>query len=153
MLKKIPFLFWGLIPLLLIYILFTHDKYIDINIHDTYFVLPQYFLVLLVILILFVTGLGYYLVYYSDKFKPVETLTIIHVVLFFMGLIILINSPIFEQIHPVKDGFELKDNLRRESLNSDLKFYATWSLLIAQVVFLINLTISLFRKQQNNHKL
>ncbi|RPD98665.1 hypothetical protein EGM88_05605 [Aureibaculum marinum] len=144
--SKVPFLFWGLIPLLLIYILFTYDKYTDINIHDTYFVLPQYFFVLLLIVILFVTGLGYYLAYYSEKFKPIGLLTIMHIILFFIGLIILIKSPIFEQIHPAKDGFDLKENLRIIRLNSNLKFYATWSFLTAQILFLMNLTISIFRR-------
>ena len=148
LLKKVPFLFWGLIPLLLIYILFTYDKYIDINIHDTYFVLPQYFLVLLVILILFVTGLGYYLAYYSDKFRPVGILTMIHVILFFVGLIVLFNVPIFKQSFPVDGVKDMMENLRKSRLNSDLKFYAVLSLLISQVMFLLNLTISLFRRKQ-----
>ncbi|MDY7393634.1 hypothetical protein UMM65_00120 [Aureibaculum sp. 2210JD6-5] len=146
LIKKTPFLFWGLIPILLIYILFTYDKYIDINVHDTYFVLPQYFLILLLILFLFVTGLGYYLGYYSDKFKPVGILTIIHVVLFFFGVIVLVKSPILELIHPAKDGFDFKENVRRMGVNLILKFYAGLSFVAAQVILLVNLTISIFRK-------
>lgn len=92
------------------------------------------------------TGLGYYLAYYSEKFKPIGLLTIMHIILFFIGLIILIKSPIFEQIHPAKDGFDLKENLRIIRLNSNLKFYATWSFLTAQILFLMNLTISIFRR-------
>ena len=85
MIKKVAFLFWGLIPILLVYILFTFNDYIDINIQDTYVAFPKYLVVVLVILLFFTTGLGYYLAYYSEKFTPVKVLTIFHVILLFTG--------------------------------------------------------------------
>ncbi len=142
-LKKVSFLFWGSIPLLLLYGFVNFDEVVDINIHDTMFVVPQFFVLIPLMIIFFSTGIGYHLSYYSEKFKPLNVLTILHVLLIFIGLAILFTIPQFPENGYLRDGrydFESLRALER------IRTYSIFGILLAQIIFLLNMVISLFRR-------
>ena len=146
LLGKTYLLFWGLIPILIIYSFFIKDNLVDVSIHDTYFVLPKYFFLIPLIFISYLTGLGYYLSYKSDKFRPINFLTLLHIFLFFVGLLMLFAYPYWTENFPVTDFNEVKENLRINKLNSRLIFISLVSFLVAQIILVVNLTISIVRK-------
>ena len=74
--------FWGLIPLFLVLGLIKPDEVIDVNIHDTYFVLLNFHLVIFLSLLLFLIGFGYWFVLKLDKCL-LRVLTILHIVFLF----------------------------------------------------------------------
>jgi len=145
LLKKTPYIFWGAIPFLIFYVFINSDKLIDINIKDTYFVMSIYMLIVPLILLLFSTGLAYYLAYYSENFEPVSSLTIIHVLITFSCLAILFFAPRGADIEPSK----MIENLENYRLYEDLFEYSVTGLIIAQVIFIINLVLSLFRRVES----
>ncbi len=135
-------MFWGCIPIFLLYGIINIDEYVDINIHDAMFVIPQYFLIGSLILLFFIIGIGYYLIYYSEKFKPLGWLTIIHTSFTIAGFILLFTIPQF----PEKVVNDMIANLEKARLYNDLRMVGILSFLFAQIILLVNLTISIFRR-------
>ena len=99
-------------------------------------------LIIPLILLLVSIGLAYYLVYYSEKFKPISLLTIIHVLITFSCLAILFFAPRGADIEPAK----MIESLEEFRFYEDLFEYSVTSLVIAQGLFFINLILSLFRR-------
>ncbi len=144
-LKDIHWLFWGCIPIFLLYSFFAKNE-IDINIHDVMFVIATKYLAYGVSLIFFITGLGYYLSYKSEKFKAHAMLTILHVALTFLGLGFLIFVPEYRYELPVETTEDMMNNHSKAMLNFNLRQFGWLSLFIAQPILILNLTIGLFRR-------
>ncbi len=102
-------------------------------------------LIVPLILLLFSIGLAYYLVYYSEKFKPVSLLTIIHILITFSCLAILFFAPRSADIEPSKVIYSLE----KIRFYDDLYKYSVISLIIAQGLFVVNLILSLFRRVES----
>ncbi|QCX39470.1 hypothetical protein FF125_13865 [Aureibaculum algae] len=143
LIKKVPLLFWGLIPLILIYGFFNREEALDVNVYDSYFIFQLYFVLIPLCLYLYLVGLGYYLSYNSNKFKPLGFLTITHVILTVIGLLILFFVPQYTSFH----SNDLNANVRNIMLYQNLRKFAVLGVVFAQIVFLINLTIGIFRKR------
>ena len=143
LIKKVPLLFWGLIPLILIYGFFNREEALDVNVYDSYFIFQLYFVLIPLCLYMYLVGLGYYLSYNSNKFKPLDFLTITHVFLTVIGLLILYFVPQFPSFH----SNDLNANVRNIMLYQNLRKFAVLGVVFAQIVFLINLTIGIFRKR------
>jgi hypothetical protein len=126
----------------LLYGIINRKEYIDINIYDTIFVIPQYFLLAPLMLIFFIIGMGYYLAYYSEKFKPLNWLTAIHTFFTLAGLILLFTIPQF----PEKIVNDTISNLEKVRLYNDLRKFGILGFLFAQIILLVNLAISMFRR-------
>lgn len=140
-------LFWGAIPLLLVYLIITITEATDINIHDTYFVFPRYFLVAPLILLFYITGLGYFLSYKSEKFNPLRILTLLHIILFFVGLLLIIIQPELKATYPAENLDDMMSNIKIWKLNSNLKKIGIVSFLSSQLVLIINLTWAILRNK------
>ncbi len=138
-----PLLFWGLIPLILIYGFLNREEALDINIYDSYFIFQLYFVLIPLCLYLYLVGLGYYLSYHSNTFKPLNFLTITHVFLTVIGLLILFFVPQSPSFY----SNDLNANARYIMLYQNLRKFAVLGVVFAQIMFLINLTISIFRKR------
>ncbi len=110
------------------------------------FVFPNKYVTFLLSLFFFVTGLGYFLSYKSDNFKPVQVLTILHVVLTFIGLLLLFLVPKYGYNLPVETAEDMLENHRISKLYQAMRFYGWIGIFSAQPVLLLNLTISIFRK-------
>jgi heme/copper-type cytochrome/quinol oxidase subunit 1 len=119
---------WFIIPILILIGLVFNQHTIDIQLHDTYFVIGNLQVVLAASLLLLVVGLGYWFINRLGK-SPNRVLTAMHLLLT-VGVVTLFASPIAEN-----------------SLGLSALF--TWSvitLLLAQILYLANIFICLLWK-------
>ena len=145
-LKNIHLLFWGTIPIFLLYGFTQFDKLIDVNIHDTMFVFPVKYIAFVLSFLFFITGLGYYLSYQSGTFRPVNVLTMLHVVFITTGLLVLFLLPEYPYDLSVENATDIEENRKVTNRYEDMRFYSWMGILLAQLILLLNLTISIFRK-------
>jgi len=108
--------------------------------------MPIYMWISFLLLLFFISGLGYYLSYYSEKFKPLFFLTFLNVILIISSLILLFLVPEFKLTLPAKGALGMMENIRIGKLNDNIRFYGFLSFVIAQIILVLNLTISIFRK-------
>ena len=121
--------------------LFDEESVIDINVHDTYFVIHHSHLAFFLSFFYGLFGLIYWS-HYSSNVELVSRLTTIHTVVtigsipvYFLGL------KVFELYR--QDGdFPLFDDLSNENLFITIIFLLV---LLAQVLFLINIILSLVK--------
>ena len=145
-LKNIHWLFWGFIPIFCVYAFLNFEEYIDVNIHDTFILVSIVQIVLWQSILFFMFGLAYYLFYKTDKFKPIDSLSISHMLLTLIGLSILFFMPEFQYKLPIESTFDLQKNLRDRKITEYIKFYSALAVFIAQFLFIANFFTALFRK-------
>lgn len=144
---KVYHLFW-IVSLLIIIIGFLQNNdlkaTLDINIHDTYYVVRNSDATIFLFISYFLMGTGYWLIQKVFKKKLVKFLTVIH-------SIILIGSFILYWIvffyHPqteINPNFPLLYDF--QSINIVLVSELMLILFIATPIYIINLLIGLFRK-------
>lgn len=144
---KVYHLFW-IVSLLIITIGIIQNSNpfanLDINIHDTYFVMRNIDATVFLFVCYFLMGLGYWLLQKVFKKQLIQFLTVIH-------SIILIGSFLFYWIifflHPpyqINSNFPLYDDYL--SVNTVLIIELFLIIFIATPIFIINLLISIFRK-------
>lgn len=145
---KIYNLFW-LIGLVILMIGLVQnrieDTTLDINIHDTYFVISHFYVALFLSLAYYLTGLGYWIVQKAMKRKLINVLTIIHSVIlngsFLVYWLVIGYSKVFlETRFPLFDNYQL--------INETLLILSILILLVGQPIYIINLTIGIFKKQK-----
>ena len=83
---KPHYFFFGLVPLFIFLIFICEDNAIDINIHDTYFVIANYFVCLFSIIFFALIGVNYFYLHWAKK-PPKKWLTIIHLILQIISLV------------------------------------------------------------------
>ena len=149
-LKNIHWLFWGLALFTLIYGVYVHinlaDSALDINIHDTMFVISTAYILAFQSGVFFMFGLAYYLIYNKDKFNPLDSLSVLHILLTLIGLSVLFFMPDFQHKLPVESVIDMQENSRGFKMNEKIKMYSALGVFIAQLLFLVNLFVALFRK-------
>lgn len=133
---KTHFLFLGVILLLWLLTLFSRTEAIDFQIHDTYFVLPFYHLTLLTTILLGILGLIYW-------FFPINNLTkwmtIFHVI--FTNVPLLLFFIWYSLPSDELNYLVYADAIGRYPLTLCCFLF----FLLAQIVFIINLLIGLFK--------
>ena len=134
------YVFWGLIPILLIYsYLFLSPTGLDIQMHDTYFVIDLFHIRLFIVIYF---GLIGFLYLKFEKFKLIKAMTFIHVLITFLVMILLPFNPM-----SASSLFSV-DRLGYFDAYSTANFYCTMAILIlvfAQLLFLVNLFIGFLR--------
>jgi heme/copper-type cytochrome/quinol oxidase subunit 1 len=139
---KIHYLFWLVSLIILLIGLYDMDGTLDINIHDTYFVIPHFDIAVFLSIIYFIYGFGYWLVQEKFKKKLVKILTITHSVIligsFITYWIVIYYTRLF-----ATNNFPLFD--KYETINITLAI-CTVLCLIAFPIYITNLTIGIFRK-------
>ena len=131
---------WGIIPIIVILSLINLKGTIDIQLHDTYFVIAFIHLSFFLSAILIITGLLYWLV---RRKKLISWMTLAHVlstILLFLSIII--TGFVFEQF------LTPNHNLLRPLIVLSLLVF-----IISYSIFIINLTISLSRNDQPKNTL
>jgi hypothetical protein len=78
---KIHYLFWLVSLIILLIGLYDMDGTLDINVHDTYFVIPHFDIAIILSIIYFIYGFGYWMVQEKFKKRLVKILTLIHSVI------------------------------------------------------------------------
>lgn len=127
---------WWSIPLCLIVSILATDSFIEIQMHDTYYVIAAFHLGLFFSLVLSILGVGYWLVR-SKRLNIWMTAThVISTLLLFLAL--LFESFIFRKILTLQIGLFIWFN----------KLFALITVLffVSQLIFLVNTVISMSRK-------
>jgi len=119
------------------------DSTLDINFHDTYYVIEQIHLAILLAVFYFLTGSGYLFVEKILKKKLLNFLTIIHCVILFGSFICYWIVYLYSNLIPA-EPFPLFDNY--ELINKTLLISFLIIAFIGLPVYLINLLIGIFRK-------
>ncbi len=134
-------IFWVLIPIMLIYGFSLGDSTLDINIYDTYFVTPKLQLWYALSHLFAIYGILYWIIINFNR-KTNNFLTSTHLIITITGLILLlIISPIFGI-----ESVSLSKNYDRGNIIIIAEFVITFIILLAQILFVVNLVLSLFRK-------
>ncbi len=130
-----PFLlFWGIVPFLIVLGLYKNQHTLDLNIHDTYYVISQYYVAIGFALIAGLIGLIYF-VLIRIKIKLSNTLNTIHWILTLVGIILLID--IFGLFF--SDLFIEKRYYTTTQIPNLNIFYYILMIFIGQIIFLINI--------------
>jgi heme/copper-type cytochrome/quinol oxidase subunit 1 len=132
------FMFWILIPIILLIGLLKPDKTLDINIHETYIIIALLHLAVLTSIIFGILGLGYWVVIKLNR-RLVNWLTIIHLIITVISLCLIILIPFFLP----------ESNQGITSLYFDAQVTITLSALVAvciQSLYLVNIITALIRK-------
>lgn len=119
------------------------DSTLDINIHDTYYVIEQIHLTILIAVFYFLTGCGYWFVEKILKKKLFNILTIIHCVILFGSFICYWLVYLYSKLFPSKP-FPLFDNYGL--INKTLLISFLLIVFIGLPIYFINLLIGIFRK-------
>ena len=149
-LKNIHLLFWGFTLFFLIYGIYVHvkieDSALDFNIHDTMFVISAIYVIAFQALLFLIFGFAYYVFYNTDRYKPINLLSVVHIVLTIVGLSVLFFTPDFEYKLPVESTTDILENLKGSRNNNNIKAFSGLGVFIAQKLFLVNLFVAIFRK-------
>ena len=130
-------LFFGSIPLLWLLTLILPMKVIDMQSHDTYWVIAFYHLAIPISIILGGIGLLYWL--FSEK-RMIKWITVFH------SLITILPIFAFFIIHGFSDVDEA-DYIAADMLSRSKPYFITLLLLLfGQILFVLNLLIALFKK-------
>nr|WP_315194936.1 hypothetical protein [uncultured Flavobacterium sp.] len=139
---KIHYYFWIVSLIILLIGVYDMDGTLDINVHDTYFVIPHFYVAVILSIIYSIYGFGYWLV--QDKFKKrlVKILTIIHSV-FLIGSFLAYWTVIYYTRLFATNNSPLFDNY--QTINITLVICSILCL-IALPIYITNLAIGIFRK-------
>lgn len=122
------------------------ESTLDINIHDTYFVIANYHLTILLFTSYFLMGLGYWLVQKLFKKQLLKSLTIIHTVILLGSFIIYWGAFFYGKLFLQNPVFpEFFDD--RQLMNIILIDEVLLIVFVATPIYIINLLIGLFRKK------
>lgn len=137
---KIYHLFW--IVALLILISTDPEETLDINIHDTYFVISHLYAAVILFLIYFSMGLGYWLIQRVFKKELIKSLTIIHSSLFLGSFIVfwitIFSVRFFANSFPQYEYYSI--------INIVLTIIFLVTFFIASPIYITNLLLALIRK-------
>ena len=140
---KVHYYFWLVSLIILLIGLYDMNETFDINIYDTYYIIPHIYGAVILSIIYFVYGFGYWLIQEKLKKRLVKILTIIHSVIligsFLTYWIVLYYTRLF-----ATNNFPLFDNY--QTINITLVI-CTILCLIALPIYIINLAIGVLRKQ------
>ncbi|PIF30598.1 hypothetical protein CLU81_1036 [Flavobacterium sp. 9] len=145
---KVYDLFWITSVLILIigfiYQINDPKSTLDVNIHDTYLIIANYQLTILLFTFYFLMGLGYWLVQKLLKKQLLKSLTIIHTIIVIGSFIIYWSAFFYGKLFLQNPVFpEYFDD--RQLMNIILVSEFLLIVFIATPIYIINLLIGLFR--------
>lgn len=149
--KNKPFKFlWWTIPVVFIISLINWKNSVDIQMHDTYFVIAFIHVGIIFVLTLAIMGGIYWLV--RSK-KLIGFLTVIHVIItifFILAILIFFMRPQPEIANTTSDQMNAILENRRLWNQMAITGILTW--ILSQSTFLVNLVIGLIRNEENPNK-
>lgn len=125
------------IPLVLLFGIFFGDSALDINVHDTYFVISYMFFAILISILLGVIGVGYWIMQKTNK-RLSKQLIWVHIVLTYGGTLII---SILSQLY--------RTELMEYKFNNNITLIMTLIvllMLVGQLIFPINIVYGLLKK-------
>jgi len=146
---KVYHLLWIVALLILIIGLIDPDNTLDINIHDTYFVILNLHVAIALFLFYFLNGLGYWSIQKILKKRLIKPLTIIHTTILIGSFVFYWLIIIYSKMFLSNSTFPLFDD-GRDLINITLVLELLLILFLATPIFIINLLIGLLRRTNNN---
>ena len=127
-----PYLyFWISIPILLFYGFINCDGTLSVNYYDTYFIIENSYLVVILAIAFFIIGFWYWIMRKLNR-KLIMWMTIIHVIITIDGIII---------------AFLLEHFFKGSEVNSIMAIVILL-IFVVQVVFPLNLILNFFKKPE-----
>lgn len=147
---KVYHLFW-IVSLLILIIGFVQNNdnptsNLDINIHDTYYVVRNFDSTIFLFICYFIMGFGYWLVQKVFKKQLVKSLTILHSLIFIGSFVIYWIALIYGKLFLQKPEFP-SFHSDYQLLNSTLVLELLVITFVGIPVYIINLLIGLIRKK------
>ncbi|MCP3927934.1 MAG: hypothetical protein GY705_02400 [Bacteroidetes bacterium] len=135
---------WWAIPIVLGISLIKKNFAIDIQMHDTYFIIDSTHAGILLSIFLIILGVIYWL---TKNLKLINWMTIFHVlvsILIILSILFFLMNPnIVSENHDIKNfNFEYHRRVNQMVLAG----ISVW--ILSQLIFIINLTVSIIRNQR-----
>ncbi|MBZ4037735.1 hypothetical protein K6T82_23445 [Flavobacterium sp. 17A] len=137
-------LFLVLIVILLSYGFYRGNEILDINVHDTYFVISWKHLMILISILYGLLALIYFALLKLD-FSLINWMTISHVLISIIGLVVLFTLPKFMRESLPVDLSAIMENARFNQRIGYAIATSIFALLGAQLLFLINVIYALIK--------
>lgn len=139
-----PYLIFTLvIPIaLLIGIIYGKDE-LDINVHDTYYVISYFHLSIIVSILFGILLLGYWLMDIANR-KLFKWINWFHIMITITSIIIIFSIPYLPNNTYSPYNSTILDDLKSPSM---LLLLAILFMVLAQLFFVINIIIGVFRKK------
>ncbi len=137
LLKNKPYLIFGSLGLFLfvvyfIYFFFSIDSTLAVNVHDTYYVVAYVHLLLLMSIWVSICSLGYWILH-KMNIAPVFWMTLLHFLFStFLGIIFISNNQI-------------------DNSSLAIFWFSILSFIVGQIIYLMNLLISIIIKRRIKH--
>jgi heme/copper-type cytochrome/quinol oxidase subunit 1 len=144
---KVYHAFWIVAVLILIIGLLQNndpEAFLDINFHDTYYVIRNLDCTIFLSSCYFLMGLGYWLLQKVFKKQLVKYLTIIHSVVLIGSFVFYWMVIFYSKLFITENSFPFNNNYI--STNTTLLIEFLLIIFIAMPVYIVNLLIGLFRK-------
>jgi heme/copper-type cytochrome/quinol oxidase subunit 1 len=145
---KVYYLFWLVaLAILIVGAILNNsvDNTLDINIHDTYYVIAQLHFAIILSLAYSLLGFGYWIVQKVLKRKLIYLLTMIHSIIligsFFVYGLVMGYSKVFLK----SDPFSLLNSY--QIINQTCIILFLLIVVIGQPIYIVNLLIGIFKKQ------
>ncbi|HEA80925.1 MAG TPA: hypothetical protein ENI01_10740 [Maribacter sp.] len=135
---------WILIPVILLIGFLAPNETLDINIHDTYYVISLIHLAELVSILFGITGLGYWIILKLNR-KLINVLTLSHAIITIGGSAILLLTPTFFSHYSTETSFPKFDYLVEQNM---MNLLALLLIVLGLLFFIINILQSLFRRKE-----
>ncbi|MFQ6599989.1 cbb3-type cytochrome c oxidase subunit I [Flavobacterium sp. C3NV] len=142
---KVYHLFWFVAVISLLTGLFNPDETLDINIHDTYFVIASIHMAVLLFVFYFINGFAYWLVQKLLKKPLLRYLTLIHSVIVIGSYIFYWLILLYCKLFLSNSQFPLFDD-GNQLINISLVLEFMLTIFVAVPIFIVNLSIAIFRK-------
>jgi heme/copper-type cytochrome/quinol oxidase subunit 1 len=141
---KVYHLFWAVAIIVLLIGLILNDGTLDINVHDTYFVISYRIVSFALFLFYILNGLGYWSLIKILKRRPIKPLTIIHSVILIGSFITYWIIIAYTKYSVKNDPLDLYNYQLQNIFSSVTAFLIVF---VAEPIYIINLLIGLFRKK------
>ncbi|BDU27308.1 hypothetical protein [Flavobacterium sp. GSB-24] len=146
---KVYHLFW-FVAVLVAFIALVSSNYpnssLDINISDTYFVISNYHLAIVLFFSYLLMGLGYWLVLKILNKQLFKLLTIIHTLILIGSFLFYWIVVVFGKLHLNNRTYNYFDDF--ELINITLVSEFLIIIFVATPIYIINLLIGIFRKSK-----
>jgi heme/copper-type cytochrome/quinol oxidase subunit 1 len=141
---KVYHLFWAVAIIVLLIGLILNDGTVDINVHDTYFVISYRIVSFALFLFYILNGLGYWSLIKILKRRPIKPLTIIHSVILIGSFITYWIIIAYTKYSVKNDPLDLYNYQLQNIFSSVTAFLIVF---VAEPIYIVNLLVGLFRKK------
>ncbi len=135
-------IFWFSIPIIILFGLTSGDNYLDVNLHDTMFVVANSYIAKIFLILFGLIGFGYWLMH-KFRYKLSKWLNFIHIVLTIGGFIIIWMLILIFSESNFKYGNLYSNKITRNLFLTIL----TLIIIIGQLIYLTNIIGGLIRKR------